>query len=47
MKAGYTFFENPMDTPFSPTWSRINSAIPDFLYRFKEAVERDNAIYKK
>ena len=47
MKAGYTFFENPMDTPFSPTWSRINSAIPDFLYRFKEAIERDNAIYKK
>ena len=47
MKAGYTFFENPMDTPFSPTWSRINSAIPDFLYRFKEVVERDNAIYKK
>ena len=47
MKAGYTFFENPMDTPFSPTWSRINSAIPDFLNRFKEVVERDNAIYKK
>ena len=46
MKAGGTFFENPMDTPFSPTWSRINSAIPDFLYRFKEAVERDNEIYR-
>ena len=47
MKAGYIFFENPMDTPFTPTWSRINSAIPDFLYRFKEAIERDNEIYKK
>ena len=47
MKAGDIFFENPMDTPFSPTWSRVNSAIPDFLERFKLAVEKDNDKYEK
>ena len=42
MKAGESFFENPMETPFIPTWSRVNSAIPDFLERFKRTVEADN-----
>ena len=28
MKAGESFFKNPMDTPFIPTWSRVKSAIP-------------------
>ena len=42
MKAGESFFENPMETPFIPTWSRVNSAIPDFLERFKSTVEADN-----
>ena len=32
MKAGESFFENPMDTPFIPTWSRVNSAIPNFMH---------------
>ena len=31
MKAGEAFILNPMDTPFIPTWSRVKSAIPDFL----------------
>ena len=30
MKAGESFFENPMETPFIPTWNRVLSAIPDF-----------------
>ena len=47
MKAGEIFFENPMDTPFSPTWSRVNSAIPDFLLRFRNTVEEDNRKYAK
>ena len=47
MKAGETFFENPMDTPFSPTWRRVNSAVPDFLLRFRDAVEEDNRKYGK
>ena len=35
MKAGDSFFDNPMETPFIPTWRRVLSAIPDFLDRFK------------
>ena len=45
MKAGEAFILNPMDTPFIPTWSRIKSAIPDFLKRLKEAVNEDNKKY--
>ncbi len=47
MKAGETFFENPMETPFIPTWNRVLSAIPDFLDRLKLSVELDNAEQKK
>ena len=32
-----------METPFIPTWSRVNSAIPDFLTRFKKTVEKENS----
>ena len=46
MKAGEQFFDNPMDTPFIPTWSRIKSAIPDFIDRLHQTVERDNADLK-
>ena len=42
MKAGDDFYVNPMDTPFIPTWSRVKSAIPDFLTKLKEAVSEDN-----
>ena len=42
MKAGEAFYINPMDTPFIPTWSRVKSAIPDFLVRLNEAVSEDN-----
>ena len=38
MKAGEAFYLNPMDTPFIPTWSRVKSAIPDFLDRLQDAV---------
>ena len=41
-KAGESFFENPMETPFIPTWNRVLSAIPDFLDRLKSSVELDN-----
>ena len=47
MKAGESFFENPMETPFIPTWNRVVSAIPDFLDRFKSSVELDNAELRK
>ena len=41
MKAGQTFLDNPMETPFIPCWSRITSAAPDFLEQLKAAVEAD------
>ena len=42
MKAGEAFILNPMDTPFIPTWSRVKSAIPDFLGRLEKVVNDDN-----
>ena len=45
MKAGEAFYLNPMDTPFIPTWSRVKSAIPDFLVRLEKAVNEDNSHY--
>ena len=45
MKAGESFVLNPMDTPFIPTWSRVKSAIPNFLTRLKETVNEDNKKY--
>ncbi len=45
MKAGESFYLNPMDTPFIPTWSRVKSAIPDFLDRLQDAVNEDNKQY--
>jgi glucosyl-3-phosphoglycerate synthase len=43
MHAGDYFLENPMETPFIPSWNRVISAIPDILDRLYEAVEEDNA----
>ena len=31
-----------METPFIPSWNRVNSAIPDLGYRLRRAVEADN-----
>jgi len=42
MKAGEMFLESPDETPFMASWTRVNSAIPDFMDRFKEAVRLDN-----
>ncbi|MBU2877175.1 MULTISPECIES: glycosyl transferase [Aliiglaciecola] len=41
MKAGQSFLENPMETPFIPSWNRVMSAVPDILERIKDAVELD------
>ncbi len=45
IKAGEAFYLNPMDAPFIPTWSRVKSAIPDFLIRLEKAVNEDNKHY--
>jgi glucosyl-3-phosphoglycerate synthase len=41
MKAGESFLDNPMETPFIPSWNRVVSAMPDVLEKLKEAVESD------
>lgn len=41
MDAGQMFLENPMETPFTPSWSRVQSALPDIFERLYEAVEAD------
>lgn len=45
--AGETFLENPMETPFIPSWNRVISAIPDILERLEDAVEKDNQAYSR
>jgi glucosyl-3-phosphoglycerate synthase len=35
------FLENPMEVPFTPSWSRVQSALPDIFERLYEAVEAD------
>lgn len=42
MEAGNYFLENPMDTPFIPSWNRVVSALPDIQEQLKEAVDLDN-----
>ena len=44
MRAGETFAYEPMAVPFMPTWSRVSSACPDFLYRLRVAIEEDNGL---
>ncbi len=41
--AGEAFLENPMQTPFVPSWKRVMSAEPDFTANLFEAVQLDNA----
>ena len=47
LTAGNTFLENPMETPFIPSWNRVVSAIPDILSQLKTAVELDNAEFNQ
>ncbi len=42
MKAGKYFLDNPMETPFIPSWNRVASALPELLGEFREAVDADN-----
>ena len=40
--ANKAFVEDPLRIPLIPNWSRVTSAIPDFLERLKNAVDDDN-----
>jgi glucosyl-3-phosphoglycerate synthase len=46
MKAGQSFLDNSMETPFIPAWNRVQSAVPNILERLKEAVELDYNEFK-
>lgn len=41
--AGAIFLERPMETPFTPSWNRVVSAVPDIFARLEAAVEADYA----
>lgn len=45
VNAGAHFLDNPMDTPFIPSWSRVESALPDILTELQQAVDEDNRCY--
>jgi glucosyl-3-phosphoglycerate synthase len=40
--AGEQFLLDPLGSPPIPNWNRVASAIPDFLDRLRDAVDRDN-----
>jgi glucosyl-3-phosphoglycerate synthase len=40
--AGDEFLKDPLGSPEIPNWSRVTSAIPDFLEKLKDAVAEDN-----
>src|SRR4030067_886672 len=40
--ASKAFLDDPLRIPLIPNWSRVASAIPDFLERLKHAVDDDN-----
>ncbi|MGB1799192.1 MAG: glycosyl transferase [Gammaproteobacteria bacterium] len=46
MKAGLHFLDNPMETPFIPSWTRVNSALPSLASEFVSAVDEDLQQYK-
>ncbi|MAT52247.1 MAG: glycosyl transferase [Porticoccaceae bacterium] len=43
LEAGQRFLENPMETPFIPSWNRVISAIPTILEDLSAAVTDDMA----
>lgn len=46
MKAGLHFLENPMEIPFIPSWTRVNSALPELPLEMVQAVEEDLSQYR-
>ncbi|MFT7235610.1 MAG: glucosyl-3-phosphoglycerate synthase [Methylophagaceae bacterium] len=47
MDAGNVFLNHPMDTPFIPSWNRVQNAMPDVLARLHAAVEADYAQFSQ
>src|SRR6056300_295566 len=47
LDAGNSYLDNPMETPFIPSWTRVNSAIPDLQEDFLVAVKEDMNEFSK
>ena len=43
MRAGEVFLDNPFETPFIPTWSRVHAADPHLMTELLRAVDADYA----
>lgn len=41
MSAGAYYLENPLESPFIPSWQRVKSALPDIFDQLLDAVELD------
>lgn len=41
LQAGNDFLDNPMETPFIPSWNRVSSALPDLQGNLFNAVAQD------
>ncbi|MEC9310736.1 MAG: glycosyl transferase [Pseudomonadota bacterium] len=46
MRAGQFFLDNPHETPFIPTWSRVHAADPAFLRDMHAAAAQDTAEFQ-
>jgi glucosyl-3-phosphoglycerate synthase len=42
LQAGQTFLETPFEVPYIPAWNRVHAAIPDFVSRLHDAVQKDS-----
>jgi glucosyl-3-phosphoglycerate synthase len=40
--AGKAFLDDPLYSPLIPNWNRVISAIPDFLDRLRDLIEKEN-----
>ena len=47
LDAGNNYLDNPMETPFIPSWTRVNSAIPGLQQEFISAVTEDMNEFSK
>ena len=47
LDAGNNYLDNPMETPFIPSWTRVNSAIPGLQQEFISAVTKDMNEFSK
>ncbi|MCL4144151.1 UNVERIFIED_CONTAM: hypothetical protein GTU68_007917 [Idotea baltica] len=45
LSAGNDFLENPMETPFIPSWNRVRSAVPDIQIDLIKAIDEDMREY--